>query len=196
MTRALALLAIVSLAAALARAQEQSLPVEASEAMEPVPAAGVCAPPFAGSACPPPPGDPECRAREHAQSRDGAVRAELVEDGRPLDLVAVHLVVHTPSGSFSRRHVGERGVACGTFEMSSSSFTVDELAVRNALFGRAPEVILRAHHASGPDSLIVCSTDVSPPRCLARPSERAVRFQRPDTIRVGTYSFRMDLGVP
>ena len=85
MIRWLPLLTLCAVASALAQDVEPSTPlVELHGA--------VCDPPFFG-ACAPSGRPPECRVLRTATSPDATVTAEIVADGDPMDLQAVHLVV-------------------------------------------------------------------------------------------------------
>lgn len=195
-TRASVLAASLALAAsALAqpapRGERPPIPVVASSPLE-VMGASACEPPFHGSNCPPPPGVAQCRVREHAASRDGAVRVELVEDGNPMDLVAVHFVVRVGDRAFRRPHIAERGVGCGTFEMFSAGYGVTSLRVADVLHGPAPEIILRGQTSRGPE-LFLCSTDVLPPRCVRGDVTAQPRFRRPDLVIAGSERYRFSL---
>jgi hypothetical protein len=175
MSRALVILA---LAFVVVSAHAQALPTLEARPLVPVDGS-LCPTPFT-SACPPPPGDPVCAVREHAESRDGRVRAEIVEDGRPADLVAVHLAIHVDGHAFVLREIGHRGVGCGTDDLYAARFDVRQLRVADVLGNRAPEVVLRAAHADG-DVLYVCATD-GVPRCVSNRIASTVRFARPDVI--------------
>lgn len=184
--RALVAFALSIVTASAVGAQEGTIAELTPVPLEPI-GASACDPPFA-SACPPSPGGSRCVTREHATSRDGRVLVELAEDGPPLDLVAVHLVVRTAAGAFVRRQIGERGVGCGTFELYAAHFSVDELRVRDVLFGPAPEVIVR----SGSSAALVCTVDTSPPSCASfRPLGVRLRFQRPDMVIDGSARYRI-----
>lgn len=157
---------------------------------------GPCDPPFHGSNCPPPPGDPQCLVRRTAESRDHAVRVEIIEDGRPLDLVAIHLVIHDGPRSFIRRELGHSGVGCGTFEMYGASYAVESVRVRDVLFGPRPEVIVIARSSRGRQE-IDCSTDTSPPACTRGGDITALpRLRRPDVVISGVQRYRLLLPAP
>lgn len=157
---------------------------------------GPCDPPFHGSNCPPPPGDPQCRTPLTAESRDRTVRVEIVEDGHPADLVAIHLVLHDGARSFIRRELGHSGVGCGTFEMYGASYEVDSVRVRDVLFGPRPEVIVIARSSRGRQE-ILCSTDTSPPACTRGGDITALpRFRRPDVVISGVQRYRLLLPAP
>ncbi len=153
---------------------------------------GPCDPPFHGSNCPPPPGAPQCRARLTAESRDHSVRAEIIEDGHPLDLVAIHLVVHDGARAYMWRELGQSGVGCGTFEMYGASFDVDTVRVADVILGPRPEIIAIATGSRG-RQLILCSTDSSPPSCVRGDIAATPRFRRPDLVISGAQRFRVRL---
>lgn len=177
--------------------------VPGPEELEPMKAlaGATCDPPFRG-VCPPSGQAPRCEAEVRARSRDRTVSAEVVRDGVMVELLAMHLVVQTGADRWILREIGERGVACGTFEMSASSFEVLELRVADVLFGPRPEVILRtrdgtAWQRGNVDDLTVCTTDVSPPRCMARPVPQArPRFGRADRVRVGDHVYTIEAPTP
>lgn len=154
---------------------------------------GPCDPPFHGSNCPPPPEGPQCLTRLTAESRDHNVRVEIVEDGIPSDLLAVHLVIHDGASHFIRRELGHSGVGCGTFEMYGASYGVESVRVRDVLFGPRPEVIVIARGSRGRQE-ILCTTDVSPPACTRGGDITALpRFRRPDVVIAGMQRYRLVL---
>lgn len=128
-------------------------------------------------------------------ARDGSVTAEIVEDGHPMGLLAVHLVVRDGARAHRLAHLGERGVGCGTFEMFGASYEVDSLRVADVLFGPRPEVILLARNTRGRE-LVLCSTDVTPPVCTRGDITALPRFRRPDLVVAGRERFRPRLPVP
>lgn len=191
--------ATVALGAALALTATAIAQVEPSTPMRRVDG-GPCTPPFA-DACPPAREGPSCDVRQRARSRDRSVSAELVADGSPLGLSAIHLVVRRGADAWAVREIAHEGVGCGTFELYSTSFAVRELRVADVLAGPAPEVVLRFHtDASGAppnahDHMLLCTTDTSPPRCVARAVTRdRLRFQRPSTVISGPHRYEVDLG--
>ena len=86
-----------------------------------------------------------------ATSPDATVTAEIVADGDPMDLQAVHLVVRRAGRTWARREIGHAGVGCGTFEMYAASCTIEELRVADVLGDPAPEVVVR-YRGGGPGS--------------------------------------------
>lgn len=176
------------------RPERPPIPAVAAWPLEPM-GASACEPPFPGSSCAPGPGAHQCRAIESARSRDGSVSVELVEDGNPMDLVAVHLVVRVGDRAFRDEHIAERGVGCGPFEMFSASYGVDSLRVADVLHGPAPEIILLGRSARGPE-LFLCTTDVLPPRCVRGDVTATPRFRHPDLVIAGPERYRFTIDPP
>lgn len=188
----------VSLVAAAEPGEERRVepaPGEPSQAMTPL-VGDPCTPPYRSS-CPPRPGaTTECAAFTSARSRDSSVRAEIVRDGDRLDLQAIHLVVRRGETAWIVREIGLEGVGCGTFDLFGASFDVHDLQVRDVLAGPAPEVILRydAGSSRGGAHLLLCTTDVEPPRCASwTVGPGRLRFRRPDRVVSKALRLRVDL---
>lgn len=149
------------------------------------------------SACPPRPGAPsECAALASASNRDRSVRAESVRDGERMDLQAMHLIVRRDEAAWIVRELGHDGVGCGTFGLFGARFDVHDVRVRDVLAGPAPEVILRydTGFSAGGEQLLLCTTDVEPPRCLSRTvGPGRLRFRRPDVVVSSALRFQVDL---
>ena len=185
-------LSVLASAATLAQRRRVEPPIVPPMSLAPLPGGNACDPPFAGDHCPPPPGPPECRVAEHAQSRDGAVSVELVEDGHRLGLQAVHFVIRDGAQTFARRSFAERGVGCGTFEMFSTDYRVESLRVEDVLHGPRPEIVMIGRHSRG-EELVLCTTDVTPPVCVRGDLTARPRFRRPDLVIAGRERYRMGL---
>lgn len=170
-------------------------PREPGQAMTPL-VGDPCTPPYRSS-CPPRPGAPlECAAFARAQSRDRSVRAEIVRDGDRMDLQAIHLVVRRGEAAWIVREIGLDGVGCGTFDLFAASFDVHDLQVKDVLAGPAPEVILRydAGSSAGGEYLLLCTTDVEPPRCVSLTvGAGRLRFRRPDLVV--SKALRLEVGL-
>jgi hypothetical protein len=109
----------------------------------------------------------------------------------------VHLVVRRGTEVWIARELGHAGVGCDSTGLYATHFDVESLTVRDVLFGREPEILLRTPggaETGGGDWLLVCTTDTSPPRCNdVVVSARRVRYRRPNVVLGGDAETVLDV---